>query len=205
MRRCIGVRRPSSSPESSEVGDGGSSGSVVPAGPGRSTDRTKVIGVVAPVGRAYLDDALALWFSLRPRRTRAPVPLPVPVPLPEPVPVPVPALVSIHTMPWPCYTLQFRSVPFRPVRSIARRVSHSSSRFSSRLALPSPCSLALCLSFLLFILLLLLLRAVPRLLYSPFLRVPLCLTFPRIARPALRESKQRERERESGSTLLGPI
>lgn len=34
------------------------------AGPGRSTDRTKVTGVVAPVGRAYLDLALSLSFSL---------------------------------------------------------------------------------------------------------------------------------------------
>lgn len=34
------------------------------AGPGRSTDRTKVTGVVAPVGRAYLDLALSLCLSL---------------------------------------------------------------------------------------------------------------------------------------------
>ena len=138
------VRRPSS--PSSEVGDSGSSGSVVPAGPGRSTDRTKVIGVVAPVGRAYLDDALARFSStgVPVPRTRAPCPVPrTPYPVPRapcpclcpyPYPYPCPYLYPYpysysysysypHSRPYRTPALCYVAVPFRPVRSIACGVS----------------------------------------------------------------------------------
>ena len=90
------------------------------AGPGRSTDRTKVTGVVAPVGRAYLDLALSLSVFLSPL-----------------------LFTSLHFSPSaythkhtthtqhtqvarctvPFRSVPFRSVPFRTVRSYRTNVS----------------------------------------------------------------------------------
>lgn len=88
------------------------------AGPGRSTDRTKVTGVVAPVGRAYLDLALSLSVFLSPLLSS---------------PLHFTSLLSFnvythtqhttHTSRTVHSSVPFRSVPFRTVRSYRTNVS----------------------------------------------------------------------------------
>lgn len=75
------------------------------AGPGRSTDRTKVTGVVAPVGRAYLDLALSLCLSLSSPLLFTPL------------------LRRIHTNTHTHIRVARCTVPFRTVRSVRTNVS----------------------------------------------------------------------------------
>lgn len=93
------------------------------AGPGRSTDRTKVTGVVAPVGRAYLDLALSLSFSL----------------LSSPLHSSPSAYTHKHTHThiYESHGAQFRSVPFvRYERTYPVPFLSSSPLSSSHLASP---------------------------------------------------------------------
>ena len=116
------------------------------AGPGRSTDRTKVTGVVAPVGRAYLDLALSLSVFLSPLLSS---------------PLHFTSLLSFnvythtqhttHTSRTVHSSVPFRSVPFRSVpyrsfvpneRILCRFSPHPSSHLASpRLTSPRLVSL----------------------------------------------------------------
>lgn len=108
------------------------------AGPGRSTDRTKVTGVVAPVGRAYLDLALSLCLSLSSPLLFTPLLRRI--------------HTNTHTHTYESHGAQFRSVPFVRYERILCRFSPplpsprlTSPRLVSLLRSPHP--LARCLGF----------------------------------------------------------
>lgn len=107
------------------------------AGPGRSTDRTKVTGVVAPVGRAYLDLALSLCLSLSSPLLFTPLLRRI--------------HTNTHTHTYESHGAQFRSVPFvryertYPVPFLSSSPLPSSHLASPRLSpplTPSPRSLS---------------------------------------------------------------